>query len=28
MSTLSRRSDQNVHRLEKIFSAKYHAKAT
>jgi len=26
MSTLSRRSDQSVHRLEKMFSTKYHAK--
>jgi len=28
MSSLSRRSDQNVHSLEKMFSKKYHAKAT
>jgi len=28
MSTLSYRSDQNVRRLERMFSTKYHAKAT
>jgi len=28
LHTHSRRSDENVHRLEKMFSRKYHAKAT